>query len=174
MAKVGKKTGKKTQAGKDVYKTPEGKNVSEISSTFEYKGKWINVPSIHKGYEYDDDTLRLMLEAEVIRPTSVHDSRKEAEAAARDRSDRLKFDEGGLAEQTDTLFGYTAEGARQEGERLRTDVNTDLTFKDAATAVARSKKLFNKYKWPIIDVSRKSVEETAASILKIYEISKNK
>ena len=136
MAKVGKKTGKKTQAGKDVYKTPEGDNVSEISSTFEYKGKWINVPSIHKGYEYDDDTLRLMLEAEVIRPTSVHDSRKEAEAAARDRSDRLKFDEGGLAEQTDTLFGYTAEGARQEGERLRTDVNTDLTFKDAATAVA--------------------------------------
>ena len=34
--------------------------------------------------------------------------------------------------------------------------------------------LFNKYKWPIIDVSRKSVEETAASILKIFEINKNK
>jgi len=40
--------------------------------------------------------------------------------------------------------------------------------------VSRSKKLFNKYKWPVIDVSRKSVEETAASILKIYEISKSK
>ncbi len=40
--------------------------------------------------------------------------------------------------------------------------------------VNRSKKLFNKYKWPIIDVSRKSVEETAASILKIFEINKNK
>ena len=40
--------------------------------------------------------------------------------------------------------------------------------------VDRSKKLFNKYKWPIIDVSRKSVEETAASILKIFEINKNK
>ena len=40
--------------------------------------------------------------------------------------------------------------------------------------VSRSKKLFNKYKWPIIDVSRKSVEETAASILKIFEINKNK
>ena len=99
MAKVGKKTGKKTQAGKDVYKTPEGKNVSEISSTFEYKGKWINVPSIHKGYEYDDDTLRLMLEAGVIKPTSVHDSRTEAEAEAEDRSDRLKFDEGGLLDE---------------------------------------------------------------------------
>ena len=31
---------------------------------------------------------------------------------------------------------------------------------------------FQKYRWPIIDVSRKSVEETAASVIKIYEISK--
>ena len=35
-----------------------------------------------------------------------------------------------------------------------------------------AKKTFQKYRWPIIDVSRKSVEETAASIIKIYEISK--
>ena len=40
--------------------------------------------------------------------------------------------------------------------------------------VSRSKQLFNKYKWPIIDVTRRSVEETAASILKIFEIKKNK
>ena len=38
----------------------------------------------------------------------------------------------------------------------------------------RSKKLFKKYNWPIIDVTRKSVEETAASILKILEIQKSK
>tara|TARA_X000001036_G_scaffold12956_1_gene11130 strand:- start:3470 stop:4291 length:822 start_codon:yes stop_codon:yes gene_type:complete len=49
---------------------------------------------------------------------------------------------------------------------------TDLNFiKDE---VNKSKKLFNKYKWPIIDVTRRSVEETAASILKIFEINKNK
>ena len=36
-----------------------------------------------------------------------------------------------------------------------------------------AKKIFKKYKWPIIDVSRKSVEETAASVIKIYEIAKN-
>ena len=35
-----------------------------------------------------------------------------------------------------------------------------------------AKKIFKKYKWPIIDVSRKSVEETAASVIKIYEINK--
>ena len=29
------------------------------------------------------------------------------------------------------------------------------------------------YKWPLIDVTRKSVEETAASIIKIHEIYLN-
>ena len=66
--KVGTKTGKSTQAGRDVYKTEDGENVSEKSTTFKYKGQWINVPSIHNGYRYDDDTLRIMLDAEVIEP----------------------------------------------------------------------------------------------------------
>ncbi len=33
-----------------------------------------------------------------------------------------------------------------------------------------AKNLFKKYNWPIIDVSRKSVEETAASVIKIHNI----
>ena len=37
-----------------------------------------------------------------------------------------------------------------------------------------SKRLFQKNNWPIIDVTRRSVEETAASILKIIEIKKHK
>ena len=40
--------------------------------------------------------------------------------------------------------------------------------------IDKSKKLYKKYNWPIIDVTRKSVEETAAAILKILEIQKNK
>ena len=39
--------------------------------------------------------------------------------------------------------------------------------------VENAKKTFAKYKWPTIDVTRKSVEETAASIIKIHEIYKN-
>ena len=39
--------------------------------------------------------------------------------------------------------------------------------------VDNAKNTFKKYKWPTIDVTRKSVEETAASIIKIYEIYKN-
>ena len=40
--------------------------------------------------------------------------------------------------------------------------------------VEDSKNLFKKYNWPPIDVTRKSVEETAASIIKIIEIKRNK
>ena len=32
--------------------------------------------------------------------------------------------------------------------------------------------MFKKFNWPMIDVTRRSVEETAASIIKIYEIQK--
>ena len=39
--------------------------------------------------------------------------------------------------------------------------------------VMNAKKTFQKYKWPLIDVTRKSVEETAASIIKIHEIYLN-
>ncbi|MDC0078621.1 kinase/pyrophosphorylase [Candidatus Pelagibacter sp.] len=39
--------------------------------------------------------------------------------------------------------------------------------------IFEAKKTFQKYKWPSIDVTRKSVEETAASIIKIHEIYLN-
>ncbi len=39
--------------------------------------------------------------------------------------------------------------------------------------VLNAKRTFQKYKWPLIDVTRKSVEETAASIIKIHEIYLN-
>jgi len=42
------------------------------------------------------------------------------------------------------------------------------------TELENSKKLFKKYNWPIIDVTRKSVEETAASIIKILDILNSK
>ena len=49
---------------------------------------------------------------------------------------------------------------------------TDLNF--IKEEINKSKELFKKYNWPVLDVTRKSVEESAASILKIYEIQKNK
>ena len=48
---------------------------------------------------------------------------------------------------------------------------TDLEF--IKNEVENSKKIFKRNNWPIIDVTRRSVEATAASILKIIEIKKN-
>ena len=36
--------------------------------------------------------------------------------------------------------------------------------------ISDAKEMFKKYKWPTIDVTRKSVEETAAAVIKIHEI----
>ena len=49
---------------------------------------------------------------------------------------------------------------------------TDLNF--IKKEVQDSRNLFKKNNWPVIDVTRRSVEETAASILKIIEIKKTK
>ena len=46
--------------------------------------------------------------------------------------------------------------------------------KEILNELENSIKLFKKNNWPIIDVTRKSVEETAASIIKILDILNNK
>ena len=46
-------------------------------------------------------------------------------------------------------------------------------IEDIKKEIEDAKKTFRKYKWPSIDVTRKSVEETAASIIKIHEIYLN-
>ena len=57
---------------------------------------------------------------------------------------------------------------------LKETENTKYTnLDDIKDEVMKAKKTFQKYKWPIIDVTRKSVEETAASIIKIHEIYSN-
>ena len=49
----------------------------------------------------------------------------------------------------------------------------DMTLENIKKEVLEAKKTFQKYRWPLIDVTRKSVEETAASIIKIHEIYLN-
>ena len=54
-----------------------------------------------------------------------------------------------------------------------TDSINYTNLEDIKKEVSNAKKTFQKYKWPLIDVTRKSVEETAASIIKIHEIYLN-
>ena len=54
---------------------------------------------------------------------------------------------------------------------LKETDNTKYTdIENIQKEIDEAKKTFKKYGWPSIDVTRKSVEETAASIIKIYEI----
>ena len=53
------------------------------------------------------------------------------------------------------------------------DKTNYTNLEDIKDEVIKAKKTFQKYKWPVIDVTRKSVEETAASIIKIHEIYSN-
>ena len=56
---------------------------------------------------------------------------------------------------------------------LKEKETTNYTnFEKISKEVQEAKKIFKKYNWPTVDVTRKSVEETAASIIKIYEIIK--
>ena len=58
---------------------------------------------------------------------------------------------------------------------LKENENTDyVNIDNIRKEIESSKKLFKKYRWPTIDVTRKSVEETAASVIKIYEIKNKK
>ena len=57
---------------------------------------------------------------------------------------------------------------------LKETENTNYTsIENIKKEIIDAKKTFQKYKWPTIDVTRKSVEETAASIIKIHEIYLN-
>ncbi len=78
------------------------------------------------------------------------------------------------------VVGLTTEAERLADLRknrmnsLKEKENTDYTNLDnIKDEVLKAKKTFQKYKWPVIDVTRKSVEETAASIIKIHEIYSN-
>ena len=75
------------------------------------------------------------------------------------------------------VIGLTTEAERLYDIRrnrlnsLKENEASDYTnLEKIRSEVEQSKKIFKKNEWPTIDVTRKSVEETAASIIKIFEI----
>ena len=79
------------------------------------------------------------------------------------------------------IVGLTTEPERLVDVRknrmnsLKDKKNQDYTNLDKIKKeIEEAKNTFKKFKWPTIDVTRKSVEETAASIIKIYEIFSSK
>ena len=79
------------------------------------------------------------------------------------------------------IIGLTTEAERLADIRknrissIKDNKNKDYTNLDKIKKeVEDAKNTFKKYRWPTIDVTRKSVEETAASIIKIHEIFSTK
>ena len=126
MGEVGTKLDKTTQAGRDVYVTPEGEYVSEKSTTFKYNDKWINVPSIFNGYRYNDDTIRLMLDEGVVQPTSTHNNKEDAENAARKRSNELEFNKGGTPMMEKQMEMFEDGGLKDEGGMIDKESGNDV------------------------------------------------
>ena len=79
------------------------------------------------------------------------------------------------------VIGLTTEAERLADIRknrinsLKDTKNQEYTnLENIKKEVNDAKATFKKYRWPTIDVTRKSVEETAASVIKIHEIYLNK
>ena len=101
--KVGKLTGEISNAGKPIYLTPEGEKVSEKSITIKYNNEWLNVPSIYDGYKVNENTIRELLNKNLINPTSKHKTLEEAITTAEKRSPSLIKNEE-VTSQMDNLM----------------------------------------------------------------------
>ena len=73
----------------------------------------------------------------------------------------------GLTTEAERLFDIRRNRLSSLKENEASDY---INLEKIRDEVEQSKRIFKKNKWPIIDVTRKSVEETAASIIKIFEI----
>jgi len=85
------------------------------------------------------------------------------------REEPNKFCVIGLTVEADRLSDIRTNRLEiMKGINIPNYSNLDFIQKE----IENSKKLFKKYNWPTIDVTRKSVEETAASVIRIFDIKK--
>ena len=82
--------------------------------------------------------------------------------------------------QITCIIGLTTEPERLVEIRknrmnsLKETENKNYTnIENITKEIIDARKTFQKYRWPVIDITRKSVEEAAASIIKIHEIYLN-
>ena len=108
-------------------------------------------------------------------PTSIYLANRGIKAANVPMVPNCPFPEA-LLEATDTLIvGLTTNPERLVQIRrnrllsLKENSETEYVDPDAVKReVGEARKLFARYGWPVIDVSRRSIEETAAAILTLY------
>ncbi len=112
-------------------------------------------------------------------PTSIYLANKGLKTSNIPLVNKMSIPFDVINSNTLCVVGLTTEAERLYDIRrnrlnsLKENEASDYTNLDKIrNEVEQSKKIFKKNKWPVIDVTRKSVEETAASIIKIFEIQK--
>ena len=66
--------------------------------------------------------------------------------------------------------GRLVQVRRNRLQMLSHDANTDyVDLESVREEVASARRLYTKLSWPVIDVTRRSIEESAAAILQLYE-----
>ena len=110
-------------------------------------------------------------------PTSIYLANKGLKTSNIPLVNKMSIPFDVINSNTLCVVGLTTEAERLYDIRrnrlnsLKENEASDYTNLDKIrNEVEQSKKIFKKNKWPVIDVTRKSVEETAASIIKIFEI----
>ena len=110
-------------------------------------------------------------------PTSIYLANKGIKTSNIPLVNNMIIPDGIIKSKDTCVIGLTTEPERLFDIRrnrlssLKENEASDYTnLEKIREEVEKSKKIFKQNKWPVIDVTRKSVEETAASIIKIYEI----
>ena len=113
-------------------------------------------------------------------PTSIYLANKGLKTSNIPLVNDMSIPKEVIKSSTICIIGLTTEAERLYDIRrnrlnsLKENEASDYTsLEKIRDEIDQSRKIFKQNKWPIIDVTRKSVEETAASIIKIFEI-KNK
>ena len=134
----------------------------------------------------DGNNTESILESDIIligvsrtskTPTSIYLANKGLKTSNIPLVNEMSIPKGVAETKNICVIGLTTEAERLFDIRrnrlnsLKENEASDYTnLEKIRNEVDQSKKLFKKNKWPVIDVTRKSVEETAASIIKIFEI----
>lgn len=107
---VGRPTGQFSKAGKPIFRTPEGEDVSEKSISLPFKDKVVNIPSIQKGVRLSEDEIMDKLKKGRLKPTSEHDTMEDAIKEAKERSSKLMKKGGSVKSASARADGCAVRG----------------------------------------------------------------
>lgn len=80
----------------------------------------------------------------------------------------------GLTESPKRLENLRRSRLQADGDHKHYEANEYLDLEKIEDEIRHARRLFSKYKWPVIDVTRKSVEETTAEIYALFQRHKGK